>query len=99
MTITTATRPRRTWWQFAGYLARHAILLELHGYQSIYRFVFRRPRVPPGAVGFSYSQTILSILIVIHRRVDPGDGGGRPDCAAMDLPTGAAARPEHLGVG
>ena len=39
--------------------------MEIHGYQSIYRFVFRRPRVPAGAVGFTYSAPILSILIVL----------------------------------
>ncbi len=50
---TTATKSRkRTWWQWIGYLARRATV-ELRGYQSIYRFVFRRPRVPSGAVGFS----------------------------------------------
>ena len=65
MTTTTVARPRRTWWQFAGYLAKRATMMELRGYQSIYRFVFRRPRVPPGAAGFSYHQPILSILIVI----------------------------------
>jgi hypothetical protein len=62
---TTATRSRkRTWWQWIGYLARRATVAELRGYQSIYRFVFRRPRVPAGAVGFSYHQPILAILIV-----------------------------------
>jgi hypothetical protein len=65
VTATTVTRPRRTWWQFAGYLARRAIMMELRGYQSIYRFAFRRPRVPPGASGFSYHQPILSVMIVI----------------------------------
>ncbi|HEV2927664.1 MAG TPA: hypothetical protein VGW74_03150 [Propionibacteriaceae bacterium] len=65
MTATTVARPRRTWWQFAGYLARRAVMMEIHGYQSIYRFMFRRPRVPLGAAGFSYHQPILSILIVI----------------------------------
>jgi hypothetical protein len=61
VTATTVTRPRRTWWQFAGYLARRATMMELRGYQSIYRFMFRRPRVPPGAAGLSYHQPILSI--------------------------------------
>jgi hypothetical protein len=65
VTATTLTRPRRTWWQFAGYLARRAIMMELRGYQSIYRFVFRRPRVPSGAAGFSYHRPILSVMIVI----------------------------------
>jgi hypothetical protein len=63
MTSTT-TRPKRTWWQFAGYLAQRAILIEVRGYQSIYRFLFRRPKVPAGAEGFSYHKPILAIMIV-----------------------------------
>ena len=47
------------------WLLRRAWAMEIHGYQSIYRFVFRRPRVPTGAVGFTYSAPILSILIVL----------------------------------
>ena len=39
--------------------------MEIHGYQSIYRFVLRRPRVPTGSVGFTYSVPILSILVVL----------------------------------
>jgi hypothetical protein len=65
VTAATLTRPRRTWWQLAGYLARRATMMELRGYQSIYRFLFRRPRVPSGASGFSYHQPILSVMIVI----------------------------------
>ena len=65
MSTTTVTRPRRTWWQFAGYLARRATVMELRGYQSIYRFLFRRPRVPAGAAGFSYHQQVLPIVIAI----------------------------------
>ena len=65
MTSTTTTaRLKRTWWQFAGYLTKRAIFMELHGYQSIYRFIFRRPKVPTGAAGFSYHQPILAIMIV-----------------------------------
>ena len=65
MTTTTVARHRRTWWQFAGYLAKRATMMELRGYQSLYRFVFRRPRVPAGAAAFSYHQPLLAILIVI----------------------------------
>jgi hypothetical protein len=43
---------------------RLADRLELHGYQSIYRFVFRRPKVPAGGVGFGYHKPVLPILIV-----------------------------------
>jgi hypothetical protein len=64
MTSSTTARLKRTWWQFAGYLAKRAILMELRGYQSIYRFMFRRPKVPAGAEGFSYHQPILAIMIV-----------------------------------
>ena len=64
MTSTTTSRPKRTWWQFAGYLAKRATLMEIRGYQSIYRFLFRRPKVPAGAEGFSYHQPILAIMIV-----------------------------------
>jgi hypothetical protein len=64
MTSTTTSRRKRTWWQFAGYLAKRATLMEIRGYQSIYRFLFRRPRVPAGAEGFSYHQPILAIMIV-----------------------------------
>jgi hypothetical protein len=61
---TTVSRHKRTGWRFVGYLARRALLMEFRGYQSIYRFVFRRPKVPAGAVGFSYYQPVLAILIV-----------------------------------
>jgi hypothetical protein len=64
MTSTTTTRPKRTWWQFTGYIARRATMMELRGYQSIYRFVFRRPKVPVEGVGFSYHKPVLPILIV-----------------------------------
>ena len=49
---TTAQRKRTD--GLMGYLVRRATMLEIRGYQSIFRFVFRRPRVPAGAVGFSY---------------------------------------------
>lgn len=48
-----------------GRLAGRAVMMEVHAYQSIYRFVFRRPRVPAGTAGFPYHQPILAILIVI----------------------------------
>ncbi len=44
-----------------GYIARRATMMELHGYQSIYRFVFRRPKVP-GSVRLL--QSVLPILTV-----------------------------------
>lgn len=61
---TTTSRQKRTGLGFVGYLARRAIMMEIRGYQSIYRFLFRRPKVPAGHVGFSYYQPVLAILIV-----------------------------------
>ena len=60
---TTVQHSRSRWQQF-GHLAKRAVVIELRGYQSIFRFVLRRPRVPAGAVGFSYHQPVLPILIV-----------------------------------
>jgi hypothetical protein len=37
--------------------------MEIHGYRSTFRFLFRRPRVPAGAVGFPYHQPLLTILV------------------------------------
>lgn len=48
-----------------GRLAKRAVMMEVHAYQSIYRFAFRRPRVPAGTTGFPYHQPILAVLIVI----------------------------------
>lgn len=63
MSITLpATRP--TGWRRVAQLARRAWLMEVHGYQNTYRFLVRRPRVPPGATGFSYAQPVLPVLIV-----------------------------------
>jgi len=64
MTVTVNRSRKRTWWQLLGYLARRATMAEVRSYQSIYRFTFRRPRVPAGAVGFSYHQPIFAILVV-----------------------------------
>jgi hypothetical protein len=61
---TITSRHKRTGWQFVSYLARRAIVMEIRGYQSIYRFLFRRPKVPAGHIGFSYYQPVLAILIV-----------------------------------
>lgn len=61
---TSTSRPSRTVWQQLWYLMRRAWLFEIHGYQSIYRYVFRRPLVPPGAAGFSYHGPVLLLLWV-----------------------------------
>lgn len=65
MTSAILNDSEQTWWRRVGRLAKRAVLTEIHAYQSIYRFVFRRPRVPAGTIGFPYHQPILSILIVI----------------------------------
>ncbi len=62
MSVSTGT-PRRTGWGRIGYLARRAWDMEIHGYQSVFRFLFRRPRVPAAAAAFSYHQLVLPILI------------------------------------
>jgi len=64
MSLTTTVPRKRTGWRLVGYLARRATMLEIRGYQSMFRFAFRRPRVPAGAVGFSYHQPVFAILIV-----------------------------------
>jgi hypothetical protein len=61
---TITSRHKRNGWRSVGYLARRAIMMEIRGYQSIYRFLFRRPKVPAEHVGFSYYQPVLAILIV-----------------------------------
>jgi len=38
--------------------------MELGVYQSIYRFVFRRPRVPAGAGAFGYHSPVLTLLVI-----------------------------------
>lgn len=63
MSITRPTT-RPTGWRRAAHLARRAWLMEVHGYQNMWRFVFRRPRVPAGSTGFSYAQPVLPVLIV-----------------------------------
>lgn len=61
---TLAPARRRPWWRTAGHLAKRATQAEIGGYRSIFRFLFRRPKVPPGAVGFSYHQPVFAILVV-----------------------------------
>ena len=53
-----------TGWRRVGNLARRAWAMEISGYQNLFRFVFRRPRVPTGWAGFSYHQPVLSVMIV-----------------------------------
>ncbi|MCC2032233.1 hypothetical protein [Microbacterium allomyrinae] len=45
-------------------IARTAWRAEVGIWQSLYRWVFRRPRVPVGASAFAYHSPVLTILIV-----------------------------------
>ena len=58
------TDARRTPWQLTRYLMRRALLMEVWGYVSIYRFVLRRPRVPRGARAFTYHRPVLPLIVV-----------------------------------
>lgn len=55
--------PRLTRRQLAVYWGKRAILLEVWGYVSILRYVLRRPKVPPGATGFTYHRPVLPLLM------------------------------------
>ncbi|MGN8551825.1 UNVERIFIED_CONTAM: hypothetical protein OHV15_04465 [Microbacterium sp. SLM126] len=48
----------------AAALARAAWRAEVGIWQSLYRWLFRRPRVPRGASGFSYHSPVLTILVI-----------------------------------
>ena len=63
MDARTAEEDRRTAWRKAGTLARRAVVLELWGYVSIFRYVFRRPRVPRGAQPFTYHEPVAPVLV------------------------------------
>jgi hypothetical protein len=64
----TATQPthaeRRTTWDLTRYWMRRALMMEIWGYLSIFRFVFRRPKVPRGARAFTYHQLVMPLLTV-----------------------------------
>lgn len=47
-----------------AYIGRRALQLEIGIWLSLYRFVFRRPRVPRGATAFTYHRPVHQILIV-----------------------------------
>ena len=64
MSARTETAPRRSLWGSTTYVARRAVTMEIGIWQSLYRFVFRRPRVPKGAVGFSYHRPVWTILMI-----------------------------------
>ena len=45
-------------------IAHLAIRAEIGVWQSLYRLIFRRPRVPAGASGFAYHSPVFTILMV-----------------------------------
>lgn len=61
--MTAVVGPRRTGRQFLAHLARRAITVEIGIWQSLYRFLLRRPRVPAGAVPFTYHRAVLPLLV------------------------------------
>jgi hypothetical protein len=61
--MTTPVPAQRSRGGWVAYLARRAIQMEIGIWQSLYRFAFRRPRVPAGAAGFSYHRSVLGILV------------------------------------
>ncbi|WP_439593951.1 hypothetical protein [Microbacterium sp.] len=62
--MTLERPPTRTPTQHIVRIARAAWRAEVGVWLSLYRFVFRRPKVPPGASGFAYHSPILTILVV-----------------------------------
>lgn len=63
--MTAPVPDRRSGGQLAGYLARRAVQMEIGSWQSLYRFVLRRPRVPAGASGFTYHRAVLAVHLTI----------------------------------
>lgn len=45
-------------------IARIAVRAEVGIWQSLYRWIFRRPRVPEGASGFAYHAPVFTILMI-----------------------------------
>ena len=64
MSLTTTARPEASVWRRAGRFAKRVLMLELHIYASIGRFVARRPAIPRGAAGFGFHRPVLTILVV-----------------------------------
>lgn len=62
MSATTAV-VQQSWRRRVVYLGRRAVQMEIAVWRSIYRFCLRRPRVPAGAVGFTYHQPVLPLLV------------------------------------
>lgn len=62
MTAVTDTRPERP--RPLARIARAAWRAEVGIWQSLYRWAFRRPRVPAGASAFTYHSPVLTILVI-----------------------------------
>jgi hypothetical protein len=62
MSLTAAPKPARR--PPVTRIARAAWRAEVGVWQSLYRWLFRRPRVPEGASGFAYHSPILTILVI-----------------------------------
>lgn len=64
MSADTVSTSRRSPWGQVMYIGRRALAMEIGIWQSLYRFIFRRPRVPAGAVGFTYHRQVWTILMI-----------------------------------
>lgn len=64
MTVGTASVRNRSFRSRTAYLARRALSMEIGIWASLYRFLFRRPRVPADAAGFTYHRQVSTLLVV-----------------------------------
>ena len=64
MTAGIASVRNRSFRSRTAYVARRALSMEIGIWASLYRFLFRRPRVPAGAAGFTYHRQVSTILVV-----------------------------------
>jgi hypothetical protein len=62
--VTSTTASRTSLRARIAKLARAAWRAEIGVWKSLYRWLFRRPRVPRGASGFSYHSPVLTILVI-----------------------------------
>jgi hypothetical protein len=62
--VAPAHPARAPWPRRLGRFAARAWRMELGVYQSLFRLIFRRPRVPAGASGFAYHAPVFTILLV-----------------------------------
>jgi hypothetical protein len=62
--VTSTAVPRTPLAARIAKLARVAWRAEVGIWQSLYRWIFRRPRVPAGATGFAYHSPVFTILMI-----------------------------------